>query len=73
LISDYDAEVVEKGEITISAKKIYEMVREIQGEVINFTKKNNNCKNFVSKGFYKIPGLPAEDFPSIIDDKDIQL
>jgi DNA polymerase III subunit beta len=31
LISDYDAEVAEKGEITLSAKKLYEMVREIQG------------------------------------------
>jgi len=30
---------VEKGEITVSAKKIYEMVREIQGEVVSFTQK----------------------------------
>ena len=28
LISDYDAEIIEKGEITLSAKKLYEMVRE---------------------------------------------
>ena len=40
LISDYEAEVLEKGEITISAKKMYEMIREIQGEVINFIQKN---------------------------------
>ena len=39
LISDYDAEIVEKGEITLSAKKLYEMVREIQGEVISFHSK----------------------------------
>ena len=73
LISDYDAEVAEKGEITVSAKKIYEMVREIQGEVISFTQKNNIVKISCQRAFYKIPGLPAEDFPSIADDQDIQL
>jgi DNA polymerase-3 subunit beta len=73
LISDYDAEIAENGEITVSAKKIYEMIREIQGEVINFTQKNNIVKISSQRAFYKIPGLPAEDFPSITDDKDIPL
>ena len=71
LISDYEAEVLEKGEITISAKKIYEMIREIQGEVINFVQKNNIVKISSQRAFYKIPGLPADDFPSISDDQDI--
>lgn len=73
LISDYEAEVLEKGEITISAKKMYEMIREIQGEVINFIQKNNIVKISAQRAFYKIPGLPADDFPSIADDQDIQL
>jgi DNA polymerase-3 subunit beta len=73
LISDYEAEVVEKGEITISAKKIYEMIREIQGEVIDFVKKNNIVKISSQRAFYKIPGLSAEDFPSVVDDQDIPL
>ena len=68
LISDYDVEMVEQGEITVSAKKIYEMVREIQGEVVSFTQKNNIVKISCQRAFYKIPGLPAEDFPSIVDD-----
>ncbi|HQI23432.1 MAG TPA: DNA polymerase III subunit beta [Smithella sp.] len=71
LISDYEAEVMEKGEITISAKKIYEMIREIQGEFINFIQKNNLVKISAQRAFYKIPGLPADDFPSIADDQDI--
>ena len=73
LISDYEAEVVEKGEITISAKKIYEMIREIQGEVIDFIQKSNIVKISSQRAFYKIPGLPAEDFPSVVDDQDIPL
>ena len=72
LISDYEAEIIKKGEITISAKKLYEMVREIQGEVIHFSQDNNIVKISCQRAVYKIPGLPAEDFPSIADDKDIQ-
>ena len=72
LISDYDAEIAEKGEITLSAKKLYEMVREIQGEVIHFTKNNNIVKVSCQRAVYKIPGLPADDFPSIADDQDVQ-
>jgi DNA polymerase-3 subunit beta len=73
LISDYEADVSEKGEITISAKKMYEMIREIQGEFINFVQKNNIVKISSQRAFYKIPGLPADDFPSISDDADIPL
>jgi len=36
-------------------------------------KRINIVKISCQRAFYKIPGLPAEDFPSIIDDKDIQL
>lgn len=71
LISDYDAEVAEKGEITLSAKKLYEMVREIQGETIHFTRNNNVVKLSCQRAVYKIPGLPADDFPMVADDKDI--
>jgi DNA polymerase-3 subunit beta len=73
LISDYDAEIAEKGEITLSAKKLFEMVREIQGEEIHFTKNNNVVKISSQRAVYKIPGLPADDFPSITDDKDVKL
>ena len=72
LISDYDAEIIEKGEITLSAKKLYEMVREIQGEVIHVTKTNNIVKVTCQRAVYKIPGLPADDFPSISDDQDVK-
>ena len=73
LISDYDADIAEKGEITLSAKKLYEMVRETQGEVIHFTKSANNIvKVTCLRAVYKIPGLPADDFPSVADSQDLQ-
>ncbi len=49
------------------------MVREIQGEVISFSQDNNIVKISCQRAVYKIPGLPAEDFPSIADDTDVQL
>ena len=73
LISDYDADIAEKGEITLSAKKLYEMVREIQGEVVHLTKSANNIvKVTCQRAVYKIPGLPADDFPSVGDIQNIQ-
>ncbi len=73
LISDYDAEIIKKGEITVSAKKLYEMVREIQGEIVHLSQDNNVVKISSQRAVYKIPGLPAEDFPSVADDKDMHL
>jgi len=73
LISDYDADIAEQGEITLSAKKLYEMIREIQGEVIHFIKNKNIVKVSCQRAVYKIPGLPVDDFPSITDDHDIKL
>jgi DNA polymerase III subunit beta len=73
LISDYDADIAEKGEITISAKKLYEMVREIQGDIVHFSKSANNIvKVTCQRAIYKIPGLPADDFPSVADSQDIE-
>ncbi|MGD0021254.1 MAG: DNA polymerase III subunit beta [Smithellaceae bacterium] len=72
LNSDYEAEIIKKGEITVSAKKLYEMVREIQGEVIYLSQDNNIVKISCQRAIYKIPGLPAEDFPDITEDRDIQ-
>jgi DNA polymerase-3 subunit beta len=73
LISDYEADVAEPGEITVSAKKIYEMVREIQGEVVNFQEKNNTVKISSQRAFYKMSGLPAGDFPLVSQEEDAHL
>ena len=68
LISDYEADIAERGEVTLSAKKLFEMVREIQGDVVHFTKSANNIvKVTCQRAVYKIPGLPADDFPSVAD------
>ena len=75
LLADYDAEIIAEGDITLSARKLYEMIRACYGDTIHFKKNEHN--NIVTitcdKVVYKIPGVPADDFPSIGDDIDIPL
>lgn len=73
LISDYEAEILSEGEITLSARKIFEMIREIQGEIINFQKEENNWINIMcGKVIYKIPGISTDDFPEVLDDEGVE-
>jgi DNA polymerase-3 subunit beta len=72
LISDYEADVVAPGEITIAARKLYEMIREIQGNVINFKKMDNNWVTITcGKIMYKVPGIAVDEFPEVADDQSI--
>ena len=72
LVADYRAEVVGEGEITVAARKLYEMIREIQGDTVNFKKLDNNWVNIsCGKALYKIPGLAVDEFPEVVDDEDV--
>lgn len=72
LIADYDAKVITPGEITIGARKLFEMIREIEGDQINFKKLENDWVNIIcEKIVYRIPGISADDFPDVADEGDI--
>ncbi len=75
LVTNYGAEVSMEGEITVSAKKIYEMIREIPEGVVHVQKTSGNYLVIsCQKAVYRIGGIPAEEFPSIADTKqDLQL
>jgi DNA polymerase-3 subunit beta len=74
MLSSYACDVAEEGEITVSARKLYEMVREIQGENIHVAK---NPKNVViltcNKAIYRINGLSADNYPRIEQREDVAL
>lgn len=73
LVADYEAQVLSEGEITLSARKIYEMIREIQGDMIHVQKNEQFIVTLTSqKSVYKIPGLPADDFPNVAVDQDVK-
>ena len=73
LISRYDADILQPGEITLSAKKLHEMVRELQGEDIHLLKSDNHQVTMTAqKVLYKIHGLPADDYPNVLETDDIK-
>jgi len=72
LVADYEAEVLREGEITLSARKLHEMVREIQGETIHVIKNESDVVVLTcNKATYRIPGIPADDYPVVADQEDI--
>lgn len=74
IVSDYEAEIIRGGDITLSAKKLYEMVREIQGDVIHVTKNERDMVILTcQKAVYRIPGIPAEDYPAVVDPGELPL
>jgi len=72
LVADYEAEVLRDGEITLSARKLHEMVREIQGDTIHVVKNERDVVILTcNKATYRIPGIPADDYPVVEGKEDI--
>ena len=60
------ATIEETGSVTIPAKKISDIARELPDEEINISaKKNNVIQVEAGKVFYRIMGLAADDFPQL--------
>jgi len=60
------ATVKEKGAITVKAKSLLDIVRELPDTHISFqTKENSRLEITAKKTVFNIVGLPAEDFPEI--------
>ena len=71
--SRYQAKVNNNGKITISAKKLYEIIRELPDEQIRFSTRDNNWIDIsCGKAKFNIVGLSSDEFPSFpkIDEKD---
>jgi len=68
----FNATIIKEGSITIPAKKIQEIVRELpEGDVEISVAKNNAINIRAGKSFFKIMGLSKEDYPKLpeIDEK----
>lgn len=57
--------IIERGAITVNARKLYEIVKEFPFENINFEEKENSWLKIglAKKAEYRIGGLPPNDFP----------
>ncbi len=64
----YAAEVEKPGAVTVSAKKMYEIVRELPAEDIQIKVEENNFVKIQSgRSQFKLVGLPREEYPSLPD------
>jgi DNA polymerase III subunit beta len=64
--SSFKAETEEPGSITVPAKKFSDIIKELPDEdILITTMKNNSMSIKCGKCFFKILGLPKEDFPKL--------
>ncbi|ABQ24220.1 DNA polymerase III subunit beta [Geotalea uraniireducens] len=62
--SSYPVNVIKEGKITVSAKKIYEIIKELSDEEIVFsTKENDWVEIHCGKAHFNIVGLSPDEFP----------
>lgn len=62
--SIYDADIIEAGKITISAKKLFEIIKELPNTDLNFNTKNNYWVEIkCEKSHFNLVGLSPDDFP----------
>ncbi|OGU04347.1 MAG: DNA polymerase III subunit beta [Geobacteraceae bacterium GWC2_55_20] len=72
--SSYSAEVASTGKITVSAKKLYEIVKELPNQQIIFSTKENDWVEIrCGKVQFNIVGLSPDEFPYFPDVKEENL
>ncbi|PIP72639.1 MAG: DNA polymerase III subunit beta [Nitrospinae bacterium CG22_combo_CG10-13_8_21_14_all_47_10] len=62
----YTANVSAPGAVTLNARKLFDIVRELPDEEIHLKKEENNWITLkCGKSKFRLPGLPPEDFPPL--------
>ncbi|MDA3904307.1 MAG: DNA polymerase III subunit beta [Desulfuromusa sp.] len=68
LKSKYKAKVIDEGKITVSAKKMYEIIKELPDQEIKFNSKNNFWVEIkCHKSLFNLVGLSPDEFPKFPD------
>ncbi|MBN2644539.1 MAG: DNA polymerase III subunit beta [Desulfuromonadaceae bacterium] len=68
-----NATIIEEGKITIPAKKLYEIIKELPDEKIQLTKKNNNWIEInCGRSKFDLVGLSPEEYPTISEKNSIK-
>lgn len=60
----YSANVVAKGQVTLNAKKLFDILRELPSEEVHLTREDNHWVTLkCGKSKFRLPGMPSQDFP----------
>ncbi|NOY12730.1 MAG: DNA polymerase III subunit beta [Deltaproteobacteria bacterium] len=64
LKSKYKSNILTEGKVTVSAKKLFEIIKELPNEQIQFTSKNNYWVEITcEKSIFNLVGLSPDEFP----------
>ena len=62
----YPANVIAAGEVTLNAKKLFDILRELPREEVHLIKEDNHWIRLkCGKSKFRLPGMPSEDFPPL--------
>jgi DNA polymerase III subunit beta len=65
MLTSSEADVIEKGKTTASAKNLYDICKEMPSGLLEVETEDNILKIKGGKAEFKIPTLPANDFPKV--------
>ena len=64
LKAKFPCSVIEQGKVTVSAKKLFEIIKELPNSTVQFSSKNNFWVEIkCEKSIFNLVGLSPEDFP----------
>ncbi len=62
----YPAKVVSKGSVTVNARKLFDILRALPDLEVHLTREENDWVSLnCGKSHFRLPGLPASDFPKL--------
>ncbi len=62
----YNADVLEEGRVTVHAKSLYDIVKELPDDTVHFTMKDGNWVEICcGKSTFRIVGLSPDEFPKL--------
>ncbi|MBW2053066.1 MAG: DNA polymerase III subunit beta, partial [Deltaproteobacteria bacterium] len=69
----YEAKIMNPGQLTVPARKFYEIVHEMANEELSLKETDNfNLSVVGSRSNYQLHGLSAEDFPPMPDYEEVK-
>ena len=64
----YAANVISSGEVTLNARKLFDILRELPSEEVHMIREDNHWVTLkCGKSKFRLPGMPAQDFPPFPD------
>lgn len=73
VVSEIAATVEQEGGISVAAKQLYEIVRNLPDREVHVRKTDNNWTEIKSgRSQYKLVGMPARDFPKLPDHRELE-